>query len=149
MKRIKFPQRLLKLADLLEADAKDRNGIKFDYRNWGTTDGLERKVKHAPVSCHTSACAMGLAALSGKFKRFGLDHQVETEQEYDGTFWGDIQFLWKGRRIDGVTAARRLFGISFSDAHYLFVGGLGNVESRGAKAERAVAKIIRSFVKDA
>ena len=53
-------KRLLKLADLLEADAKNKKGIKFDY--WATANLADPKE---PISCGTSACAMGLAALSG------------------------------------------------------------------------------------
>jgi hypothetical protein len=59
-------KRLLKLADLLEADAKNRKGIKFDLGTVAMSsaeDGNFIKGELEPsVSCNTVACAMGLAA---------------------------------------------------------------------------------------
>lgn len=120
-------RRLLKLADLLEADAKNKKGIRFNMVGWGHVDNLD-----APLSCGTEACAMGLAALSGKFKRAGL-----------GTAPGcySVRFLWQGKYIGGFGAARQLFEIDEGEAYKLFFGS-----GRGSRAELAKAKQIRKFV---
>lgn len=73
-------RRALKLADLLEKDAKNKKGIRFDLSTVFTATALE-EGKDIPsdyvpeVSCGTTACAMGLAAISGEFKRAGLSFQ--------------------------------------------------------------------------
>jgi hypothetical protein len=125
-------RRLLKLADLLDADAKNKKGIQFDMRSWGEVDDPEN-----PISCGTQACAMGLAALSGAFKRAGLEADIE---------FGMVDFRWKRRYTDGFSAARKLFEIDDFEAEMLF--GLHRIMPReGAEAERAKAKQIRKFVK--
>lgn len=136
---IKYPKRLLKLADLLMADARSNKGIKFDFSDWG-------HVKHkfagllpgnrAPVSCATTACAMGLAAVSGAFKRQGLDHEV---------VGGFLRFTIKGEHVYGHYAARQLFGIPPNDAAWLFTAGHPG-RGKGPAAERAVAKRLRDYV---
>src|SRR3990167_5294574 len=124
-------RRLLKLADLLEADAKNKKGIRFDMGRWGFV--LDEKQ---PLSCGTSACAMGLAALSGTFKRAGLGTKIE---------YRFLRFTWNGRVVNGHTAGRRLFQIKESESFKLFGGDDRLTE--GAAAERAKAKQIRKFVK--
>lgn len=120
-------RRLLKLADLLEADAKNKNGIKFDMGLWGQVGDLKK-----PLSCGTTACAMGLAALSGEFKRAGLSYKLAGRQ---------LLIRFKGRG-DSVQAAARLFDISHKDAEYLFIWSGGT----GAQGERRAAERVRSFV---
>jgi hypothetical protein len=127
-------RRLLKLADLLEADAKNKKGIKFDY--WTTAKVEEAKD---PISCGTSACAMGLAAISGAFKREGLGYRLPPAN------LSEIIFTWKGRKTDYDKAAILLFDISDDEANLLFLPGR-TTETRGAVAERQVAKLIRDFV---
>ena len=126
-------KRLLKLADLLEADAENKKGLQFDYFTWGwVTDETK------PMSCGTSACALGLAALSGAFKRAGLGWRQPK---------GDtIKFLWNGRRVRASRAAMKTFGLSEKDSDYLFINAAGLPCTNGAKAELAVAKRIRDFV---
>jgi hypothetical protein len=87
-----------------------------------------------PLSCGTSACAMGLAALSGQFKRAGLGYHL-----LDG---GSMKITMHGKGY-GLTAAEELFDISTVQAEYLFT----EIEGTGAKGERQVAKLIRAFVK--
>lgn len=125
-------KRLLKLADLLEADAKNKKGIKFDMYGWGVvSDPLN------PVSCGTAACAMGLAALSGAFKRAGLDYYLPPNASL-------LRFTWKGVATDGFTAGAALFGISEEDSMTIF--SADTAHDTGASAERRRAKIIRQFV---
>ena len=126
-------RRLLKLADLLEADAKKKTGMKFDIHTWGFV-----KTPAKPVSCGTHACAMGLAALSGAFKRQGLTAKIDS---------GVVLFKWKSRVTDdGFVPAKALFDLSFAQADHLFgpFQELPN-DGQGAEAARAVAKKIRDL----
>jgi hypothetical protein len=127
-------RRLLKLAELLEADAENKKGIKFYFFEWG------RVTNHSnPVSCGTQACALGLAAISGAFKHAGLSYRLKS---------GDsrIDFTWNGRGIDYAAAASKTFDISKRAADFLFTNGFDLPAIAGASAERAVAKRIRDFV---
>lgn len=126
-------RRLLKLADLLEADAKNKKGIKFDLGTWGyVKDGTK------PVSCGTKACAMGLAALSGAFKRHGLSYTL------DGGFV-DISI---GGIHGGFSSGAKLFDISFDESHWLFdpMSYPASARTTGVSGEKLVAKRIRDFV---
>lgn len=122
--------RLLKLAGLLEADAANRKGIMFDMSTWGRISDAKN-----PVSCNTTACAMGLAAISGKFKRAGLGYRMR----------GLNQILITMRGRDGaISAAAELFDIPECQAHVLFTVWRGT--GRGARSERALARRLREFV---
>jgi hypothetical protein len=123
-------RRLLKLADLLEADAKNKTGIKFDMGGWGVVERPE-----AQLSCGTQACAMGLAAISGAFKRAGLEANI---------YHTVINFRWKGNAVRGYEAAEKLFEISEREADELF--SPTGILDEGAAGERAKAKQIRGFV---
>lgn len=125
-------RRMLKLARLLEKDAKDKKGIKFDMWTWGFVNDEKNKL-----SCQTTACAMGLAALSGAFRSAGLVAKIPK----NGFF---IRFKFKGRRLEGVSAAVKLFGISRKDAQNLFTEWDSN--PAGAKAELAMAQRLRDYV---
>lgn len=134
---IGYPRRLLKLAALLEKDAKRKRGIKFDLGEWANTEG-----KKLTVSCGTTACAMGLAVLSGEFKRQGLSNY------YIGGVdaFGQPALAPKCNRRLGFGAASELFGISDEMSEYLF-SSLSYKKSKGAQAELVVAKRIRELVK--
>src|SRR5712664_106281 len=147
--------RLLKLAGLLEADAKNEKGVKFDLGWWAAPSdeadtGLVRKDTFAsieepiPVNCNTSACAMGLAVISGAFEEFGLyAHYIESK-DYDGRTPTYTMFpAMPGSRI-GFDAAKELFGIISDDANYLFDPEHYSV-TKGGLAELDVAKRIRDF----
>ena len=66
-------RRLLKLAAMLQADAKNKKGIQFDIGTVGrpSTDIFTPfdASKPIPLDCGTTACAMGLAVISGEFKK--------------------------------------------------------------------------------
>lgn len=123
-------KRLLKLAELLEADAKNKKGVKFSMPSWGYVED-----KSAPISCGTQACAMGLAALSGAFKQAGLDYYLAD---------GHVQFTVKGANMHGASAAEEIFGITYDDSMKLFENWKG--AGVGRRAELAKAKQIRRFV---
>ncbi len=74
---------LLRFADLLEADANNPEGVKFDLGAWAQDSRLDLNkmspdeveqllypttIETVPVNCGTAACALGLAAISGAFK---------------------------------------------------------------------------------
>lgn len=125
-------RRLLKMVGLLRADAKNKGGIRFDFGTWGDI-GDEKK----PMSCGTRACALGLAAISGAFKRAGLGFKASCRT---------IDFTLHGKQVYALTAAAKVFDISESDADYLFASGSDLNYIVGAKSEREVAKRIRKFV---
>ena len=129
-------RRLLKLADLLEADARSKKGIKFDMGTWGDSrDGPPG------VNCGTSACAMGLAALSGVFRRQGLKAKVIHSGAF-GVYDVEVMF----GRSKGHKAAVRLFNIADAEARFLFMPSSYDGWVKEAESERVVAKRIRDFV---
>jgi hypothetical protein len=132
--------RLLKLADLLLADARRKNGIKFNLGVWG-----EVKNPDDVLSCGTEGCAFGLAAMSGAFKRAGLGFELGPQVGATR----DVKILWKGELIPALNAAENVFGLTREEAKELFGGSDGGAGSggRGAASERAVAKRIRKLVK--
>lgn len=138
-------RRLLKLADLLEADASEKKGIKFDM---GTI--AERKAKSAEdraikLDCGTTGCAMGLAGISGAFKHAGLGYRIGEQLDPDGGM--DIVLTVGGSRTDYHSAAIMIFGLTQGQARFLFAPeSYPSKFIRGAKAERYVAKRIRDLV---
>ena len=136
-------ERLLKLADLLEKDAKAKKGIKFDIGVWGFN---KKKTKKLPVSCGTTACAVGLACLSGVFAAEGLTYKVARET-YPGHGTGYfIDPVFGGER--GFEAAANFFGLEERTTRKLFSPHYYNKGkgTKGAKGEREVALRIRHFV---
>jgi hypothetical protein len=134
--------RLLKLVALLRANARRKTGIKFDYGSWGTIADKEN-----PVSCGTTACAFGLAAVSGEFKRLGLGYKLRGSTEFGPV---RFEFLLNGKAIQALNAAQKVFKLSSAEAKYLFVPevrALTYENWEGAKAELAVARKIQKFVK--
>lgn len=135
-------KRLLQLADLLEEDAKNKKGVKFDLGTWGSAD----EVENFKMSCDTTACAFGLAALSGKFKRAGLSYRIQKAN------WSDVHYLnpiftdKDGLEFEGFAAAIKIFGINERDAFWLFSEEAYGGPTTGAKGERKVAARIRAFV---
>jgi hypothetical protein len=136
-------KRLLKLAALLEKDASNPEGVKFDMSTWG-----EVKGKKATMSCGTKVCAMGLAAISGVFKKQGLRYHVEENLDRS-ELWIDIGFKGDvGLFTDGFTAAQRLFDITSQESSFLFSDHSYPRRMTGRRGELYVAKRIRDFVAD-
>ena len=137
-------RRLLKLADLLEADAKNKAGIKFDLSTVVTPNPkLPLDAKAVPVSCGTQACAMGLAAITGAFKRNGLSYRVDPQE--NELF---IETTMHGVDTDFDDAASELFDITLQEADFLFTPSAypQRAPKTGARGELLVAKRIRDFV---
>lgn len=135
-------QRLLKLADLLIADASRSNGIKFNLGVVAESDIAKDGI--VKLDCGTHACAFGLAALSGAFKRAGLSYAVEPHSFGEGF---RIITLMHGKETDWSDAAEDVFGLNTNEVDFLFTpDSYPNGVQRGAAAERIVAKRIRDFV---
>lgn len=145
-------QRLIRLAELLEADAANPTGLKFDLGFWGVPaefsgtgygerdklieSGLKLPAADKTViNCNTAACAVGLAVLSEAFAKEGLTGHID----YSGELIPEFE------NNEGWDAVTRFFDINDADAARLFTSGEYPV-SKGAAAEEAVALRIRSYV---
>ena len=133
-------RRLLKLADLLEADAANKKGMKFDLN--AVAEPSTDKSKMPAVDCGTTGCAMGLAAVSGAFRRAGLGFKIHPDPSGP---W-EISLSMEGVSVDFDEAAMELFDIDSYSAEYLFDPHSYAGRVRGAKGERLVAKRIRDLV---
>ncbi len=122
-------RRLLTLACLLEKDAKNKNGIQFDLNAWGYAPSGK-----PTLDCGTQACAVGLAAISGKFPDF---HYV---------MWSGIPVpTYRDHR--GFSAVELYFGLTDKQSTWLFEPDSYPLSQRTeAKGELAVAKRIRKMI---
>ena len=149
---------LLKLADMLEADAVKKDGIKFNMNCVVEFPELENDEEELarlyPVgqptiamSCGTSACAMGLAMLSGEFPE--LSYWVSHDFRADGSLERvQVYPTINGTRMHYDAAAVDLFEIDHHQSHFLFSPAYYGDEqpTTGAEGERFVAQRIRDFV---
>lgn len=146
-----YNDRLLRLAALLETDAANPEGVKFDLSGWGmdaqfsgaSCDQRENLIEAGvgfkvgqvvPVNCGTAACAVGLAALTGAFAGEGLTYEINAG--------GELSPVYEGERSWG--AVYEFFGLDADTAIKLFSDNSYKV-SRGAEAELAVAARIREL----
>ena len=136
-------RKLLKLAAMLEADAKNKKGIKFDLEivasasitNFSVTTAEFPDGKQPTLDCETAACAIGLACLSGKFK--GLSYSI--------TKLGFFNVVVNGHTAS-FESSYKIFDLTVSEGEWLFVPWSYDKSPKGAKGERLVAKRIRDFV---
>jgi hypothetical protein len=140
-------RRLLKLADLLEADAKNKKGVKFDLGTWASPSGdswnrqWNTKEDEIKVDCGTTACAVGLACISGAFARSGLTYT------YKPSWMGGFHLIPKFDGSKEFPAVAKFFGVEKSEALWLFSAEqYPDNKTTGAAGERFVAKRIRDFV---
>lgn len=130
--------RLIKLAELLEADADNEEGLSFNLNTWVSSGGEWFDEDWKPgLNCGTAGCALGLAALSGAFHEHGL--RVIPRD--------NIVYLVGQPHLQGFDAGARLFGITSSMSHDLF-SPTRYFHTKGAEAERIVAQRIRFLVED-
>lgn len=152
---IAHPDRLRRMVALLERDAANPEGVMFDLSTWASPSDAntenphgvwEKPVETIPVSCGTSACAMGLAAISGEFQAEGLGF------EYMGGTrnYTIIPTLTENgvARGSGFLAAAHLFGITLGAAEYLFDPENYDECPVGAEGEKEVADRITAFLAD-
>lgn len=141
-------RRLLKLAELLEKDARNKKGVKFDLETWAAPSGSrpwerswDRREPEIEVGCGTSACAVGLACISGAFKRAGLTFG------YKKSFGGGFHLVPKFNGSREFRAVERFFEVGAPEAKFLFAADeYPENKLTGAIGERYVAKRIRDFV---
>lgn len=144
-----YEDRLERLAKLLEVNAGNQKGVRFDMGFWASPistslfDGnWADKVEVVPMNCNTIACAMGLAAISGEFKAEGLTYEF-----VESLFGGGFILVPKFENKGGFKAAEMLFDINPEDADYLFdPSSYDDYPSKGAEGELFVAKRIREFI---
>lgn len=170
------PYLMLRAAALLERDARNPEGVQFDLGTWSSPaeEHADHHVAgnhstlywHRPdvyevleqengqlgealeqldapkVDCGTRACAMGLFAISGEFKADGLTHCYIAHNHTNKL----IMLLPKYGRSTGFDAAAQFFGITQSDASYLFDPGCYENVPKEAEGELEVAERIRKFV---
>lgn len=147
---------LLRGAEVLEADANNPEGIKFDLGTWAAdarvdlaSGYLDRATKNkykykedevVPVNCGTQACAFGLFALSGAFKEEGLSYIIIAGTLRPVLKRGQNTFYeWD--------AVNELFNIEDGQSQRLFSAVNYNPDQRqGATAELAVAARIRQLI---
>lgn len=121
-----------KLKEMLEVDAADPKGMKFDICFLGITE--DRVAR----DCGTTGCAMGLAAISGKIPRLGF--------EMAGT---EIATTIDGTREYYLDAAKIVFGFEYDRvARILFSPGYYSWDKReGAAGELEVAKRVAHLMR--
>lgn len=155
-------ERLTRMRDLLCHDAAKPDGIKFDLSTWAQpSDGELKghwklpedvaisddyryytapKPREIAVDCGTTACAMGLAAISGEFEKDGLTYAFTLSDDGTGVLLPQLGKYY------GFEAAAELFDIGLQDAYYLFDPAHYDSTPQGADGERFVAQRIDDFI---
>lgn len=132
-------ERLLKLAALLRKNAANPKGVKFDLDAWAMYDDRKSQVLSKgpiPLNCNTTACAVGLAAISGLFKEEGLGYVA-----------GAGTIIPTYGRESAWEAVNSFFGLTENQAGYLFADVYyPHDHRRSARGEIAVANRIATFV---
>ncbi len=131
--------RLLKMANLLERNANNKKGAKFNLNSYGFSPDAS-----LPMDCRTQVCAMGLAALSGTFKRAGLRYEIDALADDLDEFPNEIVIMLGD--CEGMEAAAQLFDLHDGEEMWLFHPGWYRGAVTGKRAELAVAKRIRGLV---
>lgn len=153
MLSMKNEGRLEKLAKLLETNADNSTGLCFNMHTWGASSVWLEKIQNGEpkkadlktseiqawkpeLSCGTTACAWGLAAVSGIFYEEGVFCRVSGAcMEIQ---WGSFQDF---------KAAQEFFGLELEEAAYLFLpSSYLTHHQKGAEAEKYVAVRIREVI---
>ncbi len=127
-------EKLLLLANLLEADADKPDGMKFDLNIVNRHSSEYDPAQHGPdyaQNCGTAGCAIGLACISPQFPELEADSMFMVR--YHGFLSG-----WEN-------AAIHVFDVTMREIDFLFLPH-SYEEVKGAAAERLVAARIRRFV---
>lgn len=130
--------RLIRLAALLLRNATNKKGVKFDLQDWGSsTDG------HKKLDCGTTACAVGLACISGEFEKDGLTINMDLAIE-NNVINPRYKENW------GWSAVIDFFSIDSPTAEKLFMSSkYPQGQRKGAAGEIAVANRILETVMNA
>jgi len=131
-------ERLERLAQILDGYVKDSSGRKFDLGGGWATPRTRRVgfLWRKQIECGTTACAVGLACLSGQFAADGLCYLIND----------DGQLLPMYDEVNNWEAVEQFFGLSRKQAHRLFYEGSYAV-STGPRAALAVARRIRNTIR--
>src|SRR5882762_321649 len=138
-------ERLLKLADLLESDAKNKKGVSFDLTAWAQKK-VEDKFSFCgfeegeiiPVSCDTAACAWGLGAISGAFAKEGVGYKIKSDGRLI-PFFGDLEEFDAAASFFDIDDGLSVYFL-FDPEYY------PDKKLKGSIGERFVAKRIRDLV---
>jgi len=134
---------LLKMAALLESNAANSKGMKFDLHTvagWVDDEFVPPSARKLDVSCNTVGCAIGLAAVSRAFEKDGLGFTLNTNNNC-------IEMNINGEDAGFISVGIRLFDIDSNTSIMFFdpssyCGGT----IIGAEGELRVAKRIRRYV---
>lgn len=129
--------RLLRLANVLENDAKRKTGIKFDLDVVCKPSSGPLTKKKLKLDCGTTACAIGLWGIHPSFRKDGVSAQACIDT-------GEMWPTYRGR--SGREAAEAYFKITGCESHWLFIASQYDGPTKGARGEIAVAARIRDFV---
>lgn len=133
-------KRLAYLAIKLVENAMNPKGAKFDLNRWYR--GINKKK---PISCGTTACAFGFAALLPAFKKQGLFIHASSPAIQVSKKVAERDFIhcsrYEGKYVlTGVNAAAYFFNIPNRDAQNLFLSeAYVGLPISGAAGEMAVA----------
>lgn len=138
------------LATKLRENAANPKGMQFDISAW-YKQGFNAEN---PISCGTTGCAMGLAALLPEFQALGLKPEIcpdIKDQLADGQIAAiDVVYEHDGKTASGgVYAAMNLFEISYPVSESLFMPDdyeYSGAHLRGAAGELEVATRIEFLV---
>jgi len=123
----KYRGRLLGLVALLRKLPPE----KFNYNTWV---GVDWKGKQ-DLSCGTTACALGWATTMPQLRRLGLRLSK------------DFSVMLLNKTYDPIDAACEVFGLTYSEAEFLFVPGQytkwGTSPEDNATAKQVAAHIER------
>lgn len=134
--------RLLRLAVLLEDDARNSVGLQFNLNTWAKCGPDDVPT----VACGTQACAVGLACLSGEFTNEGLLFKTSIGHDSTGPV---VQITPRYKDWVDWDAVEEFFEIDDDASYELFVASeyrRDDLPTKGAEAEMAVANRIREFV---
>lgn len=134
-------ERLTRLADLLEKYEESDTDPQFSLDAWGRSEITRRGALwwRTELVCHTQACAVGLACLSGAFASDGLSWRQEGNNIIPIFRTGAYQVAeWK--------AVEEFFGLTATQAERLFDGGAYDGAIYGPDAAKLVAKHIRALI---
>lgn len=139
---------LLLLASKLRENAANPTGMKFSIHAW-YRHGIDSEN---PISCNTTGCAMGLAALLPEFQALGLkpvSYKTGAPQRIWDAYpknedYTDVELTMPdGRTHWGTDAASVLFDVGSAVADSLFMPDdyeRTGAPTRGAAGELEVAK---------
>jgi hypothetical protein len=130
-------QRLARLAALLERYPNEPDLPQFDLDGWSDSHFQRRGmfgIFRGP-ECHTSACAVGLACLSGEFVNDKLSYRMTPNS---------IEPIFEG--AEGFDAVNKFFGITNKQFDHLFTAEAYDGPTCGPEAALAVAARIRKLI---